>query len=908
MAEKVVKTVYKKGKPAYAITSSGKRIKTSKDLTGKSVSTAKVRRAPKLYTSRVPTGGGSKEYLVSGNWTTKKPSSGRSKTIIVEQPKPIISQDITFKPQSKLESRIATVKPKTDTTKAFQQLTRIKLKTRDQQITNKIITGQTITPQEKLRYNKLLLENKDKLERRQLELLKSAPKDIATGLYEVGKELVLLPVKAVRGSYNYGKSLRTRYERGENNPLTKDIIKLGKGTVSVAKFVKNNPKESVAIVGLYASVVGRSLEKEFIKNPIKTTTKAVAYLFTGTVIKGGVGVVKIGAKGVTSVAQAKRLATLSKSINAAKQGALTTAQSVKLNKAVVGASKIGNKAKRTNKVKTALKGILKDRGIKPKRGANLQQLSNQVKSSKVQTLKIIAKKVKPKKVKKAKPITLSQLKKAKLEVGGVKEITKVKKGRKTITRYKVTKKGTLKKITKKEFDKLKPKKKKVKKVIKKKVLPKKAKKLDVTKLQAKALKKALKKQGVVKVGKKTYIDINAVKRLENSKAPVKVVPKSKWGKKGQVKFSGQVQTRVQQQVREVSKVKKIVKSIKKGKKIPSKKLAKAKNQLRNLRNKLNKTKNFIKSNKGIIIRGTAMLVIIDKAIKDISAVDKGLGTLPKQILNQKPKQVPIRKPIQKPRQKPKQEPIKDFVKDIGQKPKTIPKLKTLLKKVPRKPKPIKTKPPRKPKKKKLPKVKLGKRKKKVTKKGAIIYTPTGKKRPVTIKTGLPINRARKVAKLGLDNSILGSVGVKAYGKTTKKDIKDTKSTKNRRKRGKKARVQKIVEKKGFRLDTAGEKKGIKFAKAVKSAIKKEKAKLKKAPKKAKKTIKKKVAPKKIKKVKKVSKKALKKVIKKAIKKKPIKKKLSKATKKKIIKKLKKVVKKKKVENALRVLKKKKSKR
>lgn len=803
------------------------------------------------------------------------------------------------------------------------QLTNFKLtQTQDQKIVNKVLTGQTITPQENLRYNQIVKAQSDKLTAGQIRQLKNAPKDIVTGLYEVGKELVTIPISAVIGSYNYGKSLRVRYEKGENNPLKNDIVKLGKGTVSVAKFVGNNPKEAAAIVGLFAAASGKEFATAFAKNPVKTTTKAVAYLFPGTVLKGGAAVVKTGAKGVKTMAQAKRLSGLNKITNIAKQGSLTVSQTKKLDSAVTGASKISIVAKREAKVKTALRGILKERGVKAKRGASIKELSTQVKNAPISFVKKLIKKAPIKKVK------VIDVKTGKVKyVSPKKAVAVTIKARDTTKYFDAT---TGKKITKKQFLKQtkegkvktidlktgkvtykKPRAKRVdagkKKPIYIDVTGKTAKK--VTKKQfGAAKKKAAKKKPQKAKSKPKKVKVIDISKVDVGKVEVsKVRPSMFKSKKAQVRFSRQVQTQVQKEVREVSKVKKVAKSLKKTKKVPKKKVNAARKEIKAIKKKLNNLRKIIKNNKGIIIRSIGLAKVIDLSIKDVAAVEKVIGKLP--VIDVVPKQVPIKDIKKKPAKDMKKKPAQDMKKKPAQdspqkkkpanktKPKSTQTTKQVLKKVPKRPKPIKKKPVKKPKKLKKFKIKVLSAKKKTTKLGAIVYTPTGKKKPITIKTGLPINRAKKVAKQGLDNSILGSVGVKAYGKTTKKDIKDTLSNKNRRKRSKKARVQNIVEKREFRLDTPGEKKGITFAKVVKTAIKKEKAKLTKTPKKAAKVVKKKPTIKKTTKVKKVSKTALKKavkkkVIKKAVKKKVVKKKLSAATKKKISKALKKAYKKK----------------
>jgi len=160
------------------------------------------------------------------------------------------------------------------------------------------------------------------------------------------------------------------------------------------------------------------------------------------------------------------------------------------------------------------------------------------------------------------------LKKAKVGIGETVKIVRTVKGRKTIQRFKITKSGGFKKVTKAEFTKIQSTAKKVAKVKPKKVLPK---KLDVKEAAEKAFNRRLAEQGVVKEKGVTFIDLNAVKRIENSKVPVKAVRKSKWGKKAQVRFNSQVQTQVRRKVKALKKPSKIsrvkAKQIKKEKSI-----------------------------------------------------------------------------------------------------------------------------------------------------------------------------------------------------------------------------------------------------------------------------------------------------------------------------------------------------
>jgi len=711
---------------------------------------------------------------------------------------------------------------------------------------------------------------------------------------------LVLGKDSVVGAYNYGyRASEQANKNGESvlNVFGRDIKKVAKGTKAAAKFVIENPEKAAAIVGAAASQSGKSYKTAFLNNPVKTLTKTAVYLFPGTVLKGAGAVGKAGVKGATSLTQAKRLASLNKVTNVARQGSLSVAQAKKLDRAVQGASKIGNAAKREAKVKTALRGILKERGVKAKRGASIKELSNQVKTAKVTVKKVPAKTkyVTPKKA--------------------------VEKAKRTRDTTKYFDAATGKKITKKEFLK-KTKEGKVKTIDLKtgKVTYKKprAKRVDAGKsktkyidVKGKKAKKVTKKQFEAKKKKtktpqKKKAPAKKVKVIDLNKVNIEKVqvsqvrPSMFKSKKAQVRFSRQVQTQVQKEVKAVTKAKKTVKALKK-KKVSPKKINAAKRELARVKKRLEKLLKIVKNNKGIIIRAPAIIKSIENAIKGVSAIEKAVGKVPKPAKVPK-KATPQKKaPAKKPKKAQPQKPKKATPQKKKPATKSKPKTSQVTKQVPKTPgKPKKTTKPtkKKPKKKPKLKIKLGSTKKKATKMGAIVYTPTGKKKPVTIKTGLPINRAKKVAKQGLDNSILGSVGVKAYGKTTTKDIKDMTSKKNRRKRSKKTRVQNIVEKSKYRLDTPGEKKGISFGKAVKSAIKKEKAKLKTTPKKAKKTTKKATKSKVSKAVKKVAKTKAKKVVKAAVKKKAAKtikkavkkkatKKMSAATKKKISKALKK---------------------
>ena len=89
----------------------------------------------------------------------------------------------------------------------------------------------------------------------------------------------------------------------------------------------------------------------------------------------------------------------------------------------------------------------------------------------------------------------------------------------------------------------------------------------------------------------------------------------------------------------------------------------------------------------------------------------------------------------------------------------------------------------------------------------------------TINTNLPFNKGLAFAKDVLDNTLLASMTVTAYGKTKKKDIRKPNLKKFGLKVGKNPLVQKVVEKRKYRLDTKGEKKEIQVKNYIKKKLK-----------------------------------------------------------------------------------------
>lgn len=747
-------------------------------------------------------------------------------------------------------------------------------------INNKFITGQTLTPKEQVEYFTLKrLEAKD-LSKKQQDLAKkillsplnyssslalrsrageSSPlyndlKGIGLGFAkEVGDTinfitgvkditinsrgetydgLIALPARKV---IDYGISLykRTGKDTKLRTLIKKDMTKLaksigkisGKG-IDITKFAYNNPSTTLLIVGLAVEQGIIKSKSSFLKNPQENLGRAFAWLFPDKIIKGigkvSKGVERVALKGT----QLKRFKDLNKVTKVAKEANLTAQQLSKLERAILRASNISNKVKRENKVRTALMSILKDRGINYKRGLSLKDLVTKVKSSKVQAIKVT--KAKPKTITikpKDKKITLAQLKKAKLETGGVVRLQKIKNKRKVITRYKIEPNGSFTKITKKEFDKIqrlakakqpKPKKKPKKEVIK----------LDVTELEKQTIEKNLKKNGVYKSGKVTYIDLNAVKRLETAKeATVKPVTKKGLlsNKKAQTRFSRQIQVSVEKETKKISKAKKDIKR----KKITRKSINKTKAVLKKSKIKLGILLNLARA-----IKAATLIKKIRSTIKSNNNVIKRIEKVMPAI---KIKPATKIKPASKVKPATK---IKTSSK-VGQGIKTKPltKAKSISKPISKLKPVIKSKPITKPKEEKrlkprrLPKLNFDSN---ILNNRVVTYEakfrerrnknkPFNKKsNPIitkTIKKTTTKNRMLKIVADKADNSLVRSMKVKVTSVTNRK-IKDIKKpqvlNKFRQKKSKNTPVLELVEKSKSTLDTPGEKREAKLKRKQKS--------------------------------------------------------------------------------------------
>ena len=614
---------------------------------------------------------------------------------------------------------------------------------------------------------------------------------LGKGVGEGIKEIITLPFHALKNSFEYGRQLRRRAEAGDDSPLNKDIKKLAIGTVSVASFVKKNPRQAAAIVAAGAAGVGGDINAAFKKDPAFATGKAVAYLFPGTIIKGGVQAAGLGTKGIRSTTQAVNLIRSNKKVSVAvSRGNLASSQLKSVNIAIVKASKVTKGVKQDKILKTALGKVLKQRGIKTRPSASVQTLAKQVAASR-DVVKVIEKT----KVVRAKKLTPAKLKKVKVEVGTIVKIKAPKKVIKKRAIKFVVDKGKLRQVkTLKELTVTKGKKKIAK--------PKEeVKTLDITKLEQQRFSKELAEKGVIEVGKTTFIDINAITRITKAnKIPVKAVISNK---KAQAQFKIQIQKSAR-----VFKTK--AKVLKGAKQVNLSDVLKLKQQFKGLIK-------IIKATKPLRFIVTAALIAQVKGIsRDIDIAEAQAKTpafkkMPAKAL--KSKQTPI------------QTPAKAFEPKFDTPAKS--KSKSGVRKKPRAPK----KPtPKKPVVPKVPKLRFS-FDSKLPKGKSLMFDikfrerkipnkPAGKTNPVIVKTrilGLPLNKAIKKGFGAIDRTTQVSAQLIISGITSSKDISSgsVKALKSKFgvKRGKTA--LRFVEKNRARIDTRGEKKGLSISKLIK---------------------------------------------------------------------------------------------
>lgn len=660
---------------------------------------------------------------------------------------------------------------------------------------------------------KELQERQKELNAARIEFIKTAPKNVATGLFEVGKEIVGFVGGSIKGSFNYGRNLRRRFDKGENNPLKNDVVKIVSGTVSVGKFVKDNPLAAAAIVGAASKDLGGQLKTSFVKNPVKTTTKAAAYLFPGTIIKGGVKTVGLGVKGVKSGVQAKRLVGLAKTVKPAKVGA-TAKQAATIDKAIVKASKIGSKTAREAGIKRTIKSILKQRGITPRKGATLSELAKQAgASSKIAPVKVLPKIPKKQPLRPIKFVDIAKGKTTKITATSPKIKSKPTK---------IQPKRPIKfvDITKGKTTKISPQSPKLKPIKPKKPIGRPTKEIRVIDIDkgkirtikgSKNIQKFKAKQKISKAKQAEVIDINLL--LKSKKRGSRLLK----NKKAQLRFRQVIEKRA-------IKLNKATKTLRKAKKIKASNLIKLKKELGLLKSLINV------ANANRIGR----LALIIKLFKD---TQKRISEIENKIVPDKKQKTPQKTPAKDRKKIPAKE--KAPAKDQDRTPIIIPKFKkktSLKKKTPQKPKevikpkffrPKKTQPKKEKTKIKIKlRLKLNNLPRSGSRQGYLIRIKEGTRIVAQTIQALPLNRATNVMRTYLDNKPQASGDLVPKGKTSIVDVKKkVLGKKFRVKRSKGTKVLRNVEKSKYRLDKSGEKSISKLKKKKRSSkIKKKRSK------------------------------------------------------------------------------------
>jgi len=174
----------------------------------------------------------------------------------------------------------------------------------------------------------------------------------------VGKGLYSMFVQPVASAFDYGRSLVKRAQFKKTSAfeiLKKDIELITKGTKSTYKFVKENPVTAAIIVNTAIAQGLDSSKKDFVKNPAETLGLAMAYLFPGSIIKGGVKALKVAGKvgGASKLINVKKYSTntfkASTKYGVDKQGRPTVF--TKINGVIKSESIFGKKVKTTYNLK-----------------------------------------------------------------------------------------------------------------------------------------------------------------------------------------------------------------------------------------------------------------------------------------------------------------------------------------------------------------------------------------------------------------------------------------------------------------------------------------------------------------------------------------------------------------------------
>lgn len=147
-------------------------------------------------------------------------------------------------------------------------------------IAKKVLNGESLTPAQQNKFIKYSESKAKDLTRAQLSILKNIPKNVGLGVWEVGKETVVFSYSVLKGAYNLGYKAGYNPKKFANDTKTlfvKGSLALGK----VSGYVIKNPKKSAAIVGVAVSMGLKSSVNSFAKNPVKSLTKALTYIYGG---------------------------------------------------------------------------------------------------------------------------------------------------------------------------------------------------------------------------------------------------------------------------------------------------------------------------------------------------------------------------------------------------------------------------------------------------------------------------------------------------------------------------------------------------------------------------------------------------------------------------------------------------
>lgn len=130
---------------------------------------------------------------------------------------------------------------------------------------------------------------------RQTRALLATPKDIGLGVFEVGKEIVTLPGKAITGAINLGKSLaRQANKQGRPvlNVVNERLVNVQKAGENIQDFIIKNPETAFALASAFSKKTAKGIEKDLLRNPVKATSKLVTEVLSPVALTKGLRLTK----------------------------------------------------------------------------------------------------------------------------------------------------------------------------------------------------------------------------------------------------------------------------------------------------------------------------------------------------------------------------------------------------------------------------------------------------------------------------------------------------------------------------------------------------------------------------------------------------------------------------------------